>query len=240
MGDRDFFFDLLFDLDWNLLVINLGELVALFHILLNVSVINLDNSRLAVHRIELLDEIKHPFLQLSNPFLGEDSLESCIFLGLLKVRQSVVLKELCWSGKSGTSPLEIGDKTIFWVFVNISFLTQLWVNSINKEIDLNIELEFHGLHVPSSHGDWDILSKSTNKGLAVSFFESLQILIMVTSIISWRKASINLLLGLNPLSLHSLWKESRVVRKLFLIKYSESSPTTPSSWWEIAPRLDDF
>lgn len=48
------------------------------------------------------------------------------------------------------------------------------MNGINKEIDMNVELEFDGLRIPGPHGNGNILSKSGEKYFTRALIECLQ------------------------------------------------------------------
>jgi hypothetical protein len=66
------------------------------------------------------------------------------------------------------------DKSLFGNEINISFFPKLRVNRENKEIDLDVKLQFHGLAISISHGDGYILVKSADKKLSISMIKCLQ------------------------------------------------------------------
>ena len=59
------------------------------------------------------------------------------------------------------------------MLINVPFLPEVGVDAIDKEVYLNIELEFHGLDVARSHGDWDVLCEPAHESVSVSLIECL-------------------------------------------------------------------
>ena len=77
-------------------------------------------------------------------------------------------------GEGGAFAFEVGGEGLLGGGVDLSLLAQLRVDGVDKEINMDVELEFDGLGVLGSHGNGDVLSEPGEKEFARTLFECLQ------------------------------------------------------------------
>lgn len=96
-----------------------------------------------------------------------------MLLRFLQVGQSVILQELWRFRESGPSPLEIVDEGLLCLRVRGLLFAQKGMQSENEKVEMEVELDAHGLGVARAHGDRYELCKFDEKLLSLTLIEML-------------------------------------------------------------------
>jgi len=131
-----------------------------------------------------------------------------MLLRFLQIGQGVILQKLWGFGESGPSALEVIDEGLLCLRIRGLLFAQKGMQSENEKVEMEVELDAHGLGVARAHGDRHELCEFGKKLLSLTLIEMLS-QVTATARRSFLRSSCERAFGL-VCRQQSRWKASRV------------------------------